>query len=435
MGTKKRLTIIVLLMLVVPLLAGMTLYRAMATLHDLEHAQELRAEAVARALVKAVTGLVRYGRDKPERLRNMLAEVVDGGGFVDVTIARDPAEGSFVISTAPSPPAGGALFSEPRYRTSGDTVVFHQHFTLSSHRMGRGCGHGRHGHSAGCTGWGGVEPGRYILRLTLRSEDLGRVRSHIILETGILLVLVLLAAALAAILFGTASRTARLERQVALANQRNETLESLQLIASGIAHETKNPLGSIRGYAQMILERAQDDRTREEAGIMLRELDRVVSKVNEFMTFAGKKEPALADADLAGLALEVQALFAADFTAREMELVCEGCGRPVFARVDAAQIKELCINLVLNALEACAEGDSVTIRVATEAQGSVLEVRDTGPGIPSADLERVLRPYVTTKAGGSGLGLAICKRIAEDHHALLTVQSEEGEGTLVRVRF
>ncbi|MBU1537061.1 hypothetical protein KKF84_17180, partial [Myxococcota bacterium] len=363
MGNRKRF--IILAALVIPLLVGTTLYRAASTLHDLEHAQERKAQSVAETLVGSVSALVRYGRDKKQRLQNLLNEVASGKGFVGVTVALHPAEGNFVVSTLSTPPQPSAMFGARRYSSSGGIITIHLPFNLSGRFMGRGCGHGHSGQKVDCSGWGAVVPGKYILGLTLTSENLRRVRSHVIWETIFLLTLMFGAGALGVVLVRLMEKKERIERQYALEHQRNETLENLQFISSGLAHETKNPLGSIRGYAQMIHERSTDERTREETAIMLRELDRVVSKVNEFMRFAGKKEPRLEDVVLASLVKEVVDLFATDFASRNIELTCEGCETPAMARVDPAQIKELCINLVINALQSCSEGDSVVIEVAT----------------------------------------------------------------------
>jgi signal transduction histidine kinase len=227
----------------------------------------------------------------------------------------------------------------------------------------------------------------------------------------------------------------RLARDVALEQQRRRGLESLGLAAAGLAHEIRNPLGAIRGYTQLLRERAADPDSRDRAALMLKELDRVGERLEEFLGFARKRSRAAAPVDLAALAAEAISLFRPDADAAGIALSLEGDAGPLVVSGDAAALKELITNLVLNAVQACAGGGRVVVRTARGAFGPELTVADDGPGVRAEDLPRLFEPYFTTKDRGSGLGLAISRRIAEDHGAALTLENAPGRGALARLAF
>ena len=184
----------------------------------------------------------------------------------------------------------------------------------------------------------------------------------------------------------------------------------------------------------MLSEQAADTESRGRADLMIRELDRVAERLEEFLGFARKRKQAAAPVDLAALAAEVVALFAPDADAAGTSLVLERSADPPVVEGDAAELKELMTNLVLNALQACA-GGRVVVRAARSAGCVELTVADGGPGIRPEDLPRLFEPYFTTKDRGSGLGLAISRRIAEDHGAALTLENGPEGGAIARLRF
>ena len=204
-------------------------------------------------------------------------------------------------------------------------------------------------------------------------------------------------------------------------------------MAAGLAHEIRNPLGAIRGYAQLLHEQAADEEASAKTGVMLTELDRVGERLQEFLAFARKRQVELAPLDLTAVAREVVTLLQPDAEAAGIELSLDKEAQTVRCHGDAPQLKELVLNLVLNAIEACSEGDAVTIGLVRGREQTVLIVRDTGKGIEPADLARVFEPYFTTRDSGSGLGLAISKRIAEGHEGSLEVDSTPDVGTTVRL--
>jgi two-component system NtrC family sensor kinase len=102
---------------------------------------------------------------------------------------------------------------------------------------------------------------------------------------------------------------------------------------------------------------------------------------------------------------------------------------------DGDQLRQVAINLILNAGAAMPDGGTLTVRTFLDGEGWVnLEFRDTGAGIPKEHLERIFEPFFTTKASGTGLGLAITRQIVEQHHGKISIESEPGTGTTVTVR-
>jgi signal transduction histidine kinase len=441
MENKNRLLLLFLILLV-PLSVGTIIYRTNTTLNNLNHTEERKAYSIAETMVKAIKGIVKYGRDKKERVKNVLKEIERGNDFISVSIALNPGQGDFIISNSPDNFSAKTVFNEIEYRVKGKSIILNMPFSLKGKSMGRGCRRrrgqrrdSRDSNEEECVGWGGMGPGNYIIQLHLKSANISIIKNHVLFEAVFLIILLLTSGGLMVLLIWIKGKKERAEYQYALSNQRNETLENLQFISSGLAHETKNPLGSIRGYTQMINERTDNEKTKEETEIILSEIDRVTSRLNEFLRFTGKKQPKLENFDLGIMVKEVITLFAPDFTAKNIEVACKSCGNKVISKIDPVQIKELLINIMLNAIDACSEGDTILVETTKTGSQSAIIVQDSGKGISPEGIDKVFNPYYTTKQDGTGLGLAICKRIAEDHNAQFFLTSEEGDGTRVEIRF
>ncbi len=210
--------------------------------------------------------------------------------------------------------------------------------------------------------------------------------------------------------------------------RRADRLTALGELSAGMAHEIRNPLGSIRGTAE-ILKDAFDptDRRYEFAQILIKEADRLNRVVQDFLAFA---RPAPVERGRFPIreALEEVILLTAQQAAKAgVVTAVEGEGGAVAA--DREQLKQAFLNLVLNAIQAMPQGGRLTM--ALESTGGEVLVRftDTGQGIASAHLDRVFNPFFTTRPGGTGLGLAITHRIVQGNGGRLEVSSELGVGT------
>jgi two-component system sensor histidine kinase HydH len=217
--------------------------------------------------------------------------------------------------------------------------------------------------------------------------------------------------------------------------RRSERLASLGRLAAGVAHEIRNPLSSIRGFAQFFQNRFKgQEKEQEYASVMVREVDRLNRVITELLDFARPKEPHR-ELHSAGEILE-QTLNLLESELAKKNIAVEknlGASLPRIL-VDRDQLSQAFLNLLLNALESM-EGAG-KIRISMESGGAevlAISISDTGRGIPKEDLERVFEPFFSTKRKGTGLGLAIVHQIVESHKGEIQVESREGQGATFRI--
>jgi two-component system nitrogen regulation sensor histidine kinase GlnL len=223
-----------------------------------------------------------------------------------------------------------------------------------------------------------------------------------------------------------------------------ETLSAFGRIAAGVAHEVKNPLGGIRGAAEILASRAGDAKTLEAAELIVREVDRIAALLDDLMVFT-HGELRLAPMNVHRVIDDVLALVAHDPLAKGVEIAREFDPSIPEMLADADRLRQVVLNLVRNALQALPGGGSLAVatrmtlehRVRGPAGAQVptvaIEVRDSGPGIPAEVLAQLATPFFTTRAGGTGLGLAVSRHWVARHGGSLAVESSPGTGTRVRV--
>lgn len=223
--------------------------------------------------------------------------------------------------------------------------------------------------------------------------------------------------------------------------ERQEKLASLGVLAAGIAHEIRNPLTAIKGVMFLQQKRFQPG-TKEhaDATIVDREILRLERIVSNVLLFAHPGDARLALTTADAPLREVQALLAPELAKANIQLVLADAPRlPIQA--DAAQLKQVLINLVRNAAEAIVQNGMVTLRARAdrkrlghkETGAVILEVEDNGRGIPAEVQKRLFDPFFTTKDTGTGLGLSIALRIVQGHGGRLEYQTAPGRGTTFRV--
>jgi two-component system NtrC family sensor kinase len=231
---------------------------------------------------------------------------------------------------------------------------------------------------------------------------------------------------------GIVKRNQEMESSLA----QHEKMAALGVLSSGVAHEINNPLGVILGYAGH-LEGKMDpaDPNFRYIQDIRKESKRCKGIVQDLLSYARTPKPALEPTDLNALLDQI-----ADFAANHLDLHRVSVVRslaPDLPRVpvDPDQMRQVAINLILNAGAAMEAGGTITVSTAAVAGGQVeIAIRDEGTGIAPENLEKIFEPFFTTKARGTGLGLAITKRIVEQHFGSIMVASELGKGTTVTVR-
>jgi signal transduction histidine kinase len=194
-------------------------------------------------------------------------------------------------------------------------------------------------------------------------------------------------------------------------------LRELSQAAAGLAHETRNPLGLVRGWTQRLAQSGADDAERQEhARAVIEECDRVTARINQFLAFAKPHEPHLERVDVQSLCHELATILQPDLEARKVNLVCTVAESKKMVRADRELLRQALFNLVQNAICFSPENTEVGITAVGGRNGySRIEVSDHGPGVPRTSIDSLFTPYFTTRPDGTGLGLAIVKRIATLH--------------------
>jgi len=209
-------------------------------------------------------------------------------------------------------------------------------------------------------------------------------------------------------------------------------------VARRLAHEVKNPLTPIAMSVATLRDALAQGRPdfpeifEEGASAIQEEVRRLKRIVDEFSRFARLPAPEPAEVAPVELVAALLALYSSPPPGIRVERhVADGLP-PV--SVDRDQILQVLLNLVRNGEEAMSGGGTLRVGARRDGDDVLLEVSDTGPGIPADDLPRVLEPYFTTKEGGTGLGLAIAERIVREHGGRLEVASDPGKGATFAVR-
>ena len=214
--------------------------------------------------------------------------------------------------------------------------------------------------------------------------------------------------------------------------KRKDRLALIGELSAGVAHEIRNPLASLSGSLQIL--KGDLDLKEEDARLMeiaLGEMDRLNNIVTDFLTYARPKAPAKEGCDLVGLVRDTAGLIINSKELREdIRLETDLPDKPIILKADPAQLKQVFINLCINAVQSIPAAGTVRIKASYKGAGRAeVLVSDDGEGIKKEDIDRIFYPFYSTKEGGYGLGLAIVYRIIEDHGGRIRVESEPNRGT------
>jgi len=215
--------------------------------------------------------------------------------------------------------------------------------------------------------------------------------------------------------------------------ERSRRLASLGQLAAGIAHEIRNPLSSIKGFATYFKERYREvPEDQETADIMIQEVERLNRVIGQLLEFARPVSIERKSIDVLELVRQSLKLVEGDTLQKGIRIEMEVIPSERKVDLDPDKMKQVLLNLYLNALEAMERNGTLTVDIRDEKSGYIdIIISDTGAGIKKEDLAHVFDPYFTTKPSGTGLGLAIVHKIIESHGGEIRVESREGKGTRV----
>ena len=219
----------------------------------------------------------------------------------------------------------------------------------------------------------------------------------------------------------------------------NERMAELGQLAVGMVHELNTPLSVIVSAIQLIL---RDEELSPSVKEMVERIELEVQRLSLFtkglLSFARKEDGPVGEADLNHVLQEVMYFLKYEALKRSIKIVEDFDFRLPPIAADANRLKQIFINLVMNAFQAMEGGGSLLLRTSSsEERFASVQVADTGSGIPQKTLSRIFEPFYTTKktAKGTGLGLFITKKIVESFSGTISVESSEGEGTCFTITF
>ncbi len=239
----------------------------------------------------------------------------------------------------------------------------------------------------------------------------------------------------ALIVFSDLTRLKELERE----KQRAERLASFGALAAGVAHEIKNPLVAIRTFAELLPERFGDVDFRDDfSKVVIKEISRIDDLVARLRGIAATAPQQVGAVDLRDPINDTLALLRGQLEQTRTTIIRDFQDPAPFVTIEESQLKQLFLNLFLNAIEAMGSDGVLKVRITRKhTQGlpwMVIDVSDTGPGISESVARNIFDPFFTTKSRGSGLGLTICRGITDAHRGTIRAeQNQEGRGTTIVV--
>jgi len=219
--------------------------------------------------------------------------------------------------------------------------------------------------------------------------------------------------------------------------ERANRLSSLGMLAAGIAHEIRNPLVAVKTFLDLLPQRSGDQEFMTNfRDLSLNELRRVTDLITDLLALGKSAATERRSVELAPIVEPIARLMDSTARKRGVEIVSSIQPNLPTVRADPDQVKQIVLNLVLNAIEASPPNARVTVGVRTPRTGHdrvIIEVRDEGAGIPPDKLKTIFHPFFTTKEKGTGLGLALVHQMVVEHGGEIVVESEPGRGSVFRV--
>lgn len=211
---------------------------------------------------------------------------------------------------------------------------------------------------------------------------------------------------------------------------RADKLATIGELAAGAAHEIRNPLTAIKSSLQFLEKKSQDDMARKILASALQETARIENILSALLSFSRPSELKKERHNIIDTLEEILELISFQARTQKIHLVRGFAASPLYIQGDKSQLKQLFLNIFLNALQAMPNGGELKVDVIPKNdQRALIVIADTGEGISEENLDRMFDPFFTTKKGGTGLGLSICYNIVKSHHGEIEIKSKVKHGT------
>ncbi|MCM3664234.1 PAS domain S-box protein [Mesobacillus subterraneus] len=214
---------------------------------------------------------------------------------------------------------------------------------------------------------------------------------------------------------------------------RQDKLAAVGQLAAGVAHEIRNPLTSMKGYAEFLQLDEKDPQRQEFIEIILDEIDRVNNIVEEFMVLAKPKAVELEERNIIPIVQNVVSMLKFEARKRNVKLEFDTVEEIVQIECDENRLKQVFLNFMKNGIEAMPDGGDLRVKAEIHDENIVISIQDTGVGIPPETLKKIGEPFYTTKKNGNGLGLMVSFKIIESHNGKVYIESEQNKGTTFKI--
>ncbi|HWO96644.1 MAG TPA: ATP-binding protein [Bacillus sp. (in: firmicutes)] len=211
-------------------------------------------------------------------------------------------------------------------------------------------------------------------------------------------------------------------------------LDKLALVgqlAAGLAHEIRNPMQSVKGFIQLLFD--ENERSVEFKSIVLSELDRINQLVSDFLLITQPSAPKKESTSISKLMKSTIGFLQSESALHNIHISLEEEEHIPDIAVDPSQMKQVFINLLKNAIEAIGEKGHIRVSIGKSNECVIINIKDSGKGIPVSIINKVGNPFFSTKENGVGLGLSICKTIVREHHGKLVIENHD-DGTLIIIQ-
>lgn len=395
-----------------------------------------QAHSILHAVIGGVESHRRRGPYYREQLQGMIDELVRSQDILAAAIlaadgaiaASAGAHDKLRLNDAPKP---GAYWDDAGFRLV-------EQFELPPAEPGGGLGRGpgrgqgqRGNRSRASNDDPFTSGGTYVVSILVDRDRTAALVRHAANSHRLFGLAGALVAAIAFIAWRASVKAIAAQAESRLLQHESQHLRELSQAAAGLAHETRNPLGIIRGWTQRLAQSEPDNDRQHQAQVVIEECDRLTSRINQFLAFAKPQPPRKDAVPLLPLFDELHGLLEPDLSEKQLQLRQHLTPSDTIVTADRELLRQALFNLLQNAIQFSPAEEAITI-TANCINGSRyrIEVCDRGPGVAVDSVDSLFTPYYTTRTDGTGLGLAIVRQIANAHGWSVNYQSRTGGGSI-----